>query len=127
MKPLTITLPLPDYALTLNGTRNRFKRARLAKEHRGWAKLKAQSLLTKRPHFPAGVPVQVDVRVERKPRGRRMDDSAVIECLKAYIDGLEDAGVFEDDRCVRWGSVEWDLKPTGRGLVHLCLSVMDAT
>lgn len=125
MTPLTITLPLPDRHLTLNGRLHWRVKARLVKQHREWAEMKARSLIQQRPHFPAGAKVRVDVRIERKKYGQKWDSTAIIEATKSYIDGFQDAGVYLNDSCVRWGEVEWDAKPTGKGIIVMSLSEVE--
>lgn len=120
-RALTIDLALPDRALCGNGTARKFERSALvADQRRGAALCGYQALAALRgtlrgPLFPAGVRVRVDVAVRRTRlwAARRMDDDNLIRGLKASMDGLTDAGVWHDDRQVRWGDIAWELAAPG--------------
>ena len=125
-RTLTITLPIPDHRLTANGRLGWRAKARLVREHRAWAAGEAANAVnrsgaTSRPFFPPGTPVRVTVQVKRKKGGKRWDNQAVIESLKPAADGME-GHIFDNDKCLQWGEVEWDAKPDGAGQVILTLT-----
>lgn len=120
---LTLTLPLPDHDLSLNGRVGWREQRRGQREQKELAALVALATLAgaPRPHFPAGVRLRVLIDVERRTRGNIWDTPAIIEATKGYLDGLE-GYAYANDRQVRAFEVRWDAKPTGRGLIHLYIS-----
>lgn len=120
-RTLTITLALPDRALCGNGTARKFERSALVADQRrdaalcGYQALAAFPESLRGPLFPADVRVRVDVLVKRTRQwaARRMDDDNLIRGLKASMDGLTDAGIWHDDRQVRWGDIAWQLAAPG--------------
>lgn len=125
-RALTITLPLPDHALSLNGRGHwRAQRAGQLAQHED-ASLVALGLVParSRPAFPLPARLMVDIDVERRPRGRVWDAAAVIEACKGYFDGLNGV-VWGDDVQVTGFRVRFDKRPTGRGLVHLYIYPRD--
>lgn len=122
--PLTITLPLPDHDLSLNGRIGWREQRQGQRDQKELAALVGLATLAgaPRPHFPAGLRLRVGIDVERRKRGLIWDTPAIIEATKGYLDGLNGVA-YADDRQVRSFDVRWDAKPTGRGLIHLYISV----
>lgn len=108
MSEITITLPVPPEQLTGNGRYHRMGKARLTKECREQAKADAQwTLMAKRLKSPMWVRAKVRAVWYLGYRCRQLDQQNAIHGLKAYIDGLQDAGILKDDRGVVWEPVEW--------------------
>lgn len=125
-RTVVITLPMPSHDLTLNRVTRRHPGhiARIKRQHRNDARLAALVATPAewRPAF-GEAPVRLDVEIRRRARGQRWDDSAMVEALKPYMDGIEDSGaVFLNDQQVRWGDISWDDRPTGEGVVILTFS-----
>lgn len=124
-----LTLPMPSHKLTLNGTRNRLERARLAKEHKHTAFYAALAAVSPqhRPWFPSTARIRVRVDVERHRGGKRWDNAALIEAMKPYMDGIEESGaLYTNDRQLDWdGGIHWDPTPTGTGVIRLTFWTAD--
>lgn len=123
---ITVTLPMPDRRLSLNGREHWRTVAKLRAEQHELAMYEGSAALNMQremyPAYPAE-PVSVFIDVERKtPRARGQskvwDAAALIEATKGYLDGLNGI-VYADDTQVRSFQVRWDAKPTGNGLIHL--------
>lgn len=103
MTRLHITLPVPPKHLQPNKKCSWQTKARLTKKARTNARLMALVALDRRPapYWP-----KVRIRVTWFFRlARRRDEKNLDGWLKAYIDGLVDAGIMIDDNAdvVRWG------------------------
>jgi Holliday junction resolvase RusA-like endonuclease len=134
---LTIELGLPPRELCGNGPPPASRGAKIgrsravrAQREAAWqaatAAILAQRDPARRralPQFPGGR-VRVDVLVRRDPTwsARRLDDDNLIRGLKAALDGLSDAGVWADDRQVRYGHITWEPAEPLRGAVVLTLT-----
>ena len=98
----TITLAVPNRVLWGNGrTRNERYRRVLIRDHRQ----RARDAAIGHPIQPPMLRARVDCRFHFTTAARR-DDQNLIHGLKAYIDGLEDAGVIANDFGVSWGEIE---------------------
>lgn len=96
-----IELPVPHRVLWGNGrTRNHRYLAAMVKQHRVAARWQANGHGIDPPMQFA----RVDL-LFRFVHRRQRDDQNLIHAVKAYIDGLEDAGVIANDSGVRWGVV----------------------
>jgi hypothetical protein len=133
-RTLSVTVPYPRPALGPNGRGHWATKARLvaaAREEAGWA---AYEALVGRwgefgwrahphPHFPPGATVRVDATVRLGKGRKRMDEDGLWGCLKAALDGLTDAGVWQDDKQAILGTVTYaDGRIPGEGEVVLTLS-----
>ncbi len=125
-RAFTVTLPLPDHRLSLNGRIGWQEQRRRQQAQATWAW--QQGLLAldgaSRPAFPAGVRVMVGLAVERRKGGKVWDAAAVIEACKGYLDGLNGIA-YADDRQIAGFRVGWDERPTGAGVVHLTVRAWD--
>lgn len=122
---ITISLPVPDRRLSLNGREHWRTVAKLRAEQHEIAQYTAINLAAARvmaPLYPA-VRVSVSIDVERKVRGQAWDTAGIIEATKGYLDGLNGI-VYTDDAQIRVFAVRWDAKPTGNGLIHLYIRAL---
>lgn len=117
----TIELPIPDRKLWPNGRAHHMVRARLTKRHRNAAAIQARAI---------GIaetleePVRVAFRY-RFATNRHRDREALVAAPKPYIDGLEDAGVFDNDRRIVAHDV--DVEVDGSRPERLVIEVHRAT
>lgn len=92
---IELTLPLPDKVLHPNGrTRSFQKRARLVKKARSDAALVGRSVFSGEPFESADVHATFYMP-------RRMDGDNLNAWLKSYLDGLQDAGIVQNDSALR--------------------------
>jgi Holliday junction resolvase RusA-like endonuclease len=99
MTSITITLPLPDRKLSPNARCHWRAKAPVTKQHRRAAGLKAWETLANQPppHWKlAKMQVKAYFPTKRFP-----DFDNFGAMLKAYRDGLEDAGIIENDKGLR--------------------------
>ena len=95
MNDFLVRLPLPPERLHPNQKPHRQERGRLTKKARGMAKILALAALNggPRPYFPHAA-----IRAHWGfPTRRRRDEANLQAWLKAYVDGLVDAGIIVDD------------------------------
>jgi hypothetical protein len=123
MTTITITLPMPDKYLNPNSRYSERFRRQIRAGHRAWAVVEARSELVRRNHFdgplfPPGTRLVVTAACTPPRFGRRWDDDNLRAALKGYLDGMEQAGVYADDRLVDIDRVLWS-KPEGPGQVVL--------
>ena len=123
-RTLTLPLPLPSPLLTIN-QRQKWHWTRRANET---AKQRVFVGWFAKGHLPAdALPlrgrVRIDVAIYPHPRQKEPDMGGKWEAAKAWIDGLQDAGVFEegDDRVVEHGAFAWH-KDQRRGEMVLTLT-----
>lgn len=118
MSALSFTLPFPDKLLWPNGrTRSYMAKARVAKSHRGWAKIAA--LAAKAPKADPEGRVSIAITVHPKTRNAIDADNAVAS-TKNYLDGIADAlGV--DDRLFDTPSITFG-EPIKGGLLAVTLT-----
>jgi hypothetical protein len=125
-RTITIALPLPVPWLSANVRRRLHHQAlaRHTRQQRHDAALCAYAALAgypdalKRPLFPTGR-VRLDVTVCPRPRQQRSDAGAVIEAMKASIDGLEDAGIVANDSQIAFGALTWSKERSATVLLTL--------
>lgn len=99
MNDFLVRLPLPPARLHPNEKPLRPERARLTKKARGMAKILALAMLSggPRPYYPRAA-----IRAHWGFTTRRRRDEANLQgWLKAYVDGLVDAGIIVDDSADR--------------------------
>lgn len=101
MNQVTITLPLPHRDLHPNGRPHWRSKARHTKTHRSLAYISACGalpIMEKPPRWKsAKVQASFFMRTTKMP-----DPDGCIAWLKAYIDGVGDAGIFANDRELVW-------------------------
>jgi Holliday junction resolvase RusA-like endonuclease len=112
-RQITIVVPLPDPALTINARRRMHWREerRHVKAQREAAMLAAYAAMSgatglRGVLFPTGK-VRADVEVFRRPRQKEPDEPAKWEMLKPVWDGFEDAGIVADDKQIAQGDMVW--------------------
>lgn len=102
-----VTVSLPRYKLSPNGSRNRYERARLAKAARDEAANSCQVIASHdRPLWPRGM-VAVRATITLPKGQKRLDQDGAIGLLKATIDGCQ-GFVIADDRQLEWEPVAWE-------------------
>lgn len=118
-----LTVPLPSYRLTPNGTRNRHERHRLVSAARSDAYLAATALFpgARLPYFGMNGRARVDVTVRLAKGQRRLDDDGLIGLLKSTVDGLQ-GPIVADDRQITWGTIAWERGAERGGSVLLTLT-----
>lgn len=124
---LHFLLPLPTPLLTIN-QRQKWHWSRRANET---AKQRVFVGWFAKGHLPLDFSplrgrVRVDVTVYPHPRQKEPDEGGKWEAAKAWIDGLQDAGVFAegDDKVVVHGEFAWD-KERRTGEVTLVLTEVE--
>ncbi len=93
---IAITLPHPPASLSSNTRAHWRKKSKATRQCRLLAKLTALEALAGRPP-PRWLKARVGVTWGAKGK-RTPDPTNILASLKAYIDGLEDAGIVENDR-----------------------------
>ena len=95
MTNLTITIPLPPKDVRNNARVHWAKKAAAVKQYRLLARFRATTAmgLTKLGWKKAGVKVTAYF-----PTARHLDPTNLIDALKPAFDGLQDAGVIENDK-----------------------------
>lgn len=96
---ISITLPIPPLELSKNGRADFRERAKLYRQHRGWARLAVYNELRgERPEWPDPIEIVVLWFVRSGPAP---DVDNATERLAAYVDGMVDAGLIANDRQVK--------------------------
>jgi hypothetical protein len=118
-----LTVPLPDYRLSPNGTRNKYERHRLASQARTNAYITAISLFPgeRMPFFGAHGRAVLDVVVSLPKGKRRLDDDGLIGLLKSTVDALQ-GPIVGNDRYISWGVIRWTRTTAPGGSVKLILT-----
>lgn len=118
-----LTVPLPDYRLTPNGTRNKYERHRLASAARSAAYLTATGLFpgARLPFFGVHGRAKLNVIVYLPKGKRRLDDDGLIGLLKSTVDSLQ-GPIVGNDRYITWGTIRWDRTEARGGAVKLVLT-----
>lgn len=107
---LTIDLPLPPEVIHPNGrTRSYHKRARLLKAARGWANMAARCVSAD------GLPWDRATVQAYFTLPRKRDGDGLNAWLKPYLDGLQDAGIVQNDSGV---TLLPPIQETGKGLQY---------
>lgn len=103
---LLITLPLPSAAASPNARSAHWsQRQGAAKRMRGDAHLAAHAAMQYpgAPWKPCWQNVEITAHFHKPSKQAKLaDQDNLISSLKAYIDGLQDAGVILNDRGVTW-------------------------
>lgn len=127
---LVVSIPgCPDAALSPNGRRNPFAKARAVKAARTMAMISThQALMAHRWNWDGPderSPLGVDV-VIRWAKGRKtMDHDNAIAACKATLDGVAD-GLGVNDKRFRIGTLVQDRDPSGRGEIIVTISEVTA-
>lgn len=123
---VVIELPIPSRVLSPNGRFHWGAKQRATKKAREYAHYVTLAAFTNVESASLRWPeASVSVRVVRRDKRGRMDDQNLIASLKAYIDGVCDAGLIENDRGLRWGAVTWEVErgiPKNQERVELTFS-----
>lgn len=113
MPTLTVTLPIPDPLLTINGCASMHwrEKGRHVKAQREAAMLAAYAAMSGATGLRGVLfemcRVRADVTVYRRPRQKVPDEGAAWEALKPVWDGFEDAGVVGNDKQITHGEMRW--------------------
>ena len=102
---LTFQLTLPDRRLSPNARHHWSVKAPVAKAARAAARREAERVLDGRP-APRWTKAGLRPVVFLGPTNRQPDPDNLLASLKAYIDGLADAGIVVNDRDL------WPERPT---------------
>lgn len=98
---LTVELPIPPHALSPNARPHFMERARLKKQARiaAWIAAVAEA---QNAGLVDAIPAAGLVAVWSFKTRRLRDEDNLTGWLKAYRDGLADAGVVADDHAIEW-------------------------
>lgn len=104
IESITITLPMPPSAVRPNGRAHWIAKARANKRCRALAKALCNEALGGMPSPRWGkATMLIDARFRTS---RSMDPDNLIGSIKAYVDGIQDAGIVANDNQL------WPLRPT---------------
>ena len=95
MTSLTITIPLPPKEVRNNWRGHRMQKARAVKQYRTQTHLLSLAQMGMAKHNWKKASVHITAYF---PTARHMDPTNLIDALKPAFDGLEDAGVIENDK-----------------------------
>jgi hypothetical protein len=96
---LTFQLPLPPLILSHNGRVNPFLKRRAVREARAAGKAEALRVLKDASiQPPKWLKACCRTVFYYGPADKKRDPMNALEALKAYIDGIAEAGVIKDDR-----------------------------
>lgn len=96
---LTFQLPLPDRALSPNSRNHWAVKSKAVKAARKTAAEEARRVLSDaRMDAPRWKVATMSVVLFLGPRNKQPDPDNIIASLKAYIDGLADAGIVANDK-----------------------------
>lgn len=93
-----VKLPLPIRQLHPNARIHYRAKSTYTRDHRARAKLICEAMNPDKPEWECCV-VRPVFHFEKK-RGRDID--GMVSSLKAYMDGINDAGLFKDDKYLQW-------------------------
>jgi hypothetical protein len=122
---LEIILDHPDPALHPNGRAGWQKKHRLTKQHRAiaaYATLAEMRRAKIKVGWKAATIQATFVYTKRRTR----DQDGAIGSLKAYCDGIADAGLLENDSALTWLSPIIVVDPNGQAYVKLVISEINA-
>jgi Holliday junction resolvase RusA-like endonuclease len=102
MNRLTLTIPLPPPALRNNARVHWSKKAQAVKSYRLLTQFRATTAMGLNKLAWKKATVQVTAYF---PTARHLDPTNLIDALKSAFDGLQDAGVIENDKDL------WPLRP----------------
>jgi crossover junction endodeoxyribonuclease RusA len=106
MNTLTLTIPLPPPELRNNARVHWSKKARAVKTYRTETCLRAIRAISSNEMSDKLAWKKATVQVTAYfPTARHLDPTNLIDALKSAFDGLQDAGVIEDDKDL------WPLRP----------------
>ena len=107
MNSLTITLPIPPHELRNNARCHWAKKAKAVKAYRYMAHMRAYMAMTVERGAGRGFLWQkANVQIIAYfPTARHLDPTNLLDALKSAFDGLQDAGVIENDKNL------WPLRP----------------
>lgn len=119
MNDFLVRLPLPPERLHPNEKPHRQERARLTKKARGMAKVLALAALNggPRPYFNRAI-IRAHWGFTTK---RRRDEANLQAWLKAYVDGLVDAGIIVDDSSDHLTWLPCEIEPSSQPYVILII------
>lgn len=96
---LTFQLPLPDRVLSPNSRNHWAVKSKAVKAARMTARIEARRVLSDaRMEPPRWKVATMSVVLFLGPRNKQPDPDNIIASLKAYIDGLADAGIVANDK-----------------------------
>ena len=112
---------MPNRVLWGNGrTKSQRYRSILTKEHRKTAHLCALGHNIDPPMIEA----RCDLRCVFSGHARR-DAQNLIHAVKAYIDGLEDAGVIKNDHGISWGDIDQEVGVAEKALEYVVITLTE--
>ena len=101
MESLTFQLPLPDRVLSPNVRSHWAIKSKAVKAARMAAKEEARRVLSdNRMEPPRWKAATMKITVFLGPKNKQPDDDNMIASLKAYRDGLADAGIVANDKTI---------------------------
>lgn len=115
-----LALPFPDHRLSLNSRSTRKTRimvALKAKDDAGWL---AKRLYPEDrwPYYPHQRVMGIIYCERESARAQVWDVSGIIEACKPYADALNGIVYTDDAQIIGW-IVQFDERPTKRGIIHL--------
>lgn len=129
-KPIAITLPLPSAKLSTNRRGHWSKHSAAIASARHAAKILALQAVGSgnAPQWGEGrIVLHFCWDWRGESRRRYPDRSNAVASCKPYIDGLVDAGIYEDDRDVSAECGEWGIDQENPRLVMECYGPEGAT
>jgi crossover junction endodeoxyribonuclease RusA len=97
---IKIKLPWPDKLLSPNARCHWAVKSKCTKQHRALACIAARQQCGSRPNWKSAF---YSLTCTLAPKQRQPDEQNLIAHLKAYVDGIEDAGIIQNDRGLRIG------------------------
>jgi len=97
---IKIKLPWPDKLLSPNARCHWAVKSKCTKQHRALAFIAARQQCQKIPRWPVAY---YSLTCTLGPNRKTPDEDNLLAQLKAYRDGLQDAGIVTNDRMLRIG------------------------